>query len=85
MRETPEMDMPDQIYADRDPETNEKRWYNTKGMGTLYTKSDWSCAARRAPAGFAGETPPDCDWPFCGCDPYASKVIEALQESGVLK
>lgn len=26
--------------------------------------------------------PQDCDWPFCGCDPYANKVIAALEESG---
>src|SRR6185312_10932188 len=24
----------------------------------------------------------DCDWPFCGCDPKADKVIEAIEESG---
>lgn len=24
----------------------------------------------------------DCDWPRCGCDPYAEKVIAALEESG---
>ena len=24
----------------------------------------------------------DCDWPFCGCDPVANKVIEAIEESG---
>lgn len=28
--------------------------------------------------------PQVCDWPMCGCDPYADKVIEALQESGRL-
>lgn len=26
----------------------------------------------------------DCNWPVCGCDPYADKVIEALEESGML-
>jgi hypothetical protein len=30
------------------------------------------------------DPPQDCDWPVCGCDPYADKVIEALQESGKL-
>jgi hypothetical protein len=24
--------------------------------------------------------PQDCDWPVCGCDPYADKVIAALDE-----
>jgi hypothetical protein len=26
----------------------------------------------------------DCDWPFCGCDPHATKVIGTLQECGML-
>ena len=26
--------------------------------------------------------PMDCDWPVCGCDPAATKVIESLLESG---
>lgn len=30
------------------------------------------------------DPPQDCDWPLCGCDPYAEKVIAALQESGWL-
>lgn len=30
------------------------------------------------------DPPQDCDWPMCGCDPRADKVIEALQESGCL-
>ncbi len=28
--------------------------------------------------------PQDCDWPHCGCDPAASKVLAALQEEGYL-
>lgn len=28
--------------------------------------------------------PQDCDWPFCGCDPAASKVLEALKECGIM-
>lgn len=44
----------------------------------------WQCGAlRQGTAG--GNDPADCNWPVCGCDPYASKVIEALQESGVLQ
>lgn len=27
----------------------------------------------------------DCEWPVCGCDPHADKVIAALQESGILR
>jgi hypothetical protein len=26
----------------------------------------------------------DCDWPMCGCDPHADKVIAALQECDLL-
>ena len=34
----------------------------------------------------AGRTDPpqDCNWPFCGCDPYADKVVESISESGRL-
>lgn len=28
------------------------------------------------------DPPNDCDWPLCGCDPAAHKVIAALEESG---
>ncbi len=44
-------------------------------------EQSYQCAVRRA-----GKTdlPQDCDWPFCGCDPHADKVIEAIQESGRL-
>jgi len=41
----------------------------------------FACAARR----YSGPDGDDCAWPGCGCDPYADKVIEALQESGALK
>lgn len=32
----------------------------------------------------AGKTDPpqDCDWPFCACDPYAAKVVDAVFDSG---
>ncbi len=32
-----------------------------------------------------GKEAQDCDWPLCGCDPYANKVIEALNLSGTEK
>jgi hypothetical protein len=28
--------------------------------------------------------PADCNWPVCGCDPYAARVIDALEESGIV-
>jgi hypothetical protein len=45
--------------------------------------SGWKCAARRQGTA-GGNDPADCDWPGCGCDPTADKVIAALQESGAL-
>lgn len=39
----------------------------------------WSCKVRAAGA---TDPPQDCDWPHCGCDPHAEKVIAALQEEG---
>lgn len=38
------------------------------------------CRANRT-----ADPPQDCDWPWCGCDPAADKVIEALEEQGVLQ
>lgn len=40
----------------------------------------WKCAARGS---VGANDPQDCDWPVCGCDPYAAKVIAALEESGL--
>lgn len=42
--------------------------------------STFLCAARHSDTG--ANDPQDCNWPFCGCDPYADKVIAAIQESG---
>jgi hypothetical protein len=36
------------------------------------------CAARRQSLPEPGE----CDWPHCGCDVHAVKVLEALHEEG---
>lgn len=33
-----------------------------------------SCGAR--------SNPEDCQWPLCGCDPAANKVVETLIECG---
>jgi hypothetical protein len=38
----------------------------------------WQCSARKQ----ALPEPADCNWPFCGCDPYASKVMTAIEEAG---
>ena len=44
------------------------------------TRPLWECAGRKQSLPEPGE----CDWPVCGCDPHAQKVIDALQESGKL-
>jgi hypothetical protein len=36
------------------------------------------CKARAS----ASDPPQECDWPFCGCDPVADKVLDAIRESG---
>ena len=40
----------------------------------------WKCKARSANMG--GNDPQDCNWPQCGCDPYANKVLDTIDESG---
>ena len=50
----------------------------------LKEEAAWSCGARKQGTS-GGNDPADCNWPVCGCDPYATKVIEALDESGMLK
>jgi hypothetical protein len=42
-------------------------------------KPRWQCAARQRNIGPEVQ---DCDWPVCGCDPYADKVLDAIAESG---
>lgn len=45
----------------------------------LKKQQGWTCKARAS----STDPPQDCDWPTCGCDPYADKVIETLMETGV--
>ncbi len=40
------------------------------------------CKARAAGTA-GGNEGQDCDWPFCGCDPVADRVLAAIQESGL--
>jgi hypothetical protein len=51
-------------------------------LATEKNGQGWKCKADRS--GIGGNDPQDCDWPGCGCDPHADKVIAALQESGKL-
>jgi hypothetical protein len=41
----------------------------------------YTCRARSGKS----DPPADCDWPMCGCDPYADKVITTLDECGLLR
>jgi hypothetical protein len=53
----------------------------TKLMSTDNKTTAWSCdALKQGSAG--GNDPADCGWPVCGCDPYAAKVIQAIEEAG---
>lgn len=38
----------------------------------------WKCMGRKQSLPEPGE----CNWPDCGCDPHATKVIESLLEQG---
>lgn len=42
------------------------------------------CKAR-AQGAPGGNDPAECDWPHCGCDPHAEKVVAALIENGALQ
>ena len=48
------------------------------------TEPTFECAARRQGTA-GGNSAADCDWPVCGCDPYANKVIEALEERAMME
>lgn len=43
--------------------------------------SKWICAARKQTL----PEPAECNWPICGCDPYADKVIAALEPHKVVR
>ncbi len=30
------------------------------------------------------DPPQNCDWPFCGCDPYAARVLATISECGLI-
>jgi len=50
-----------------------------EGEAVRCPERPFECVVHRA-----GKTDPpqDCDWPFCGCDEHALKVIATLQECG---
>jgi hypothetical protein len=69
----------------------ERESHSTSNIKAEYTMSEkgkpavknppWECAAQKQSTA-GGNHPADCDWPCCGCDPYANKVMSALDEAG---
>lgn len=51
-------------------------------MTQILRKGNQMTCARLAPMG--DNYPMDCNWPLCGCDDNATKVIESLVEGGWL-
>ena len=47
-----------------------------RGLGRPFCKA-------RAAAAAGGNEGQDCDWPWCGCDPVADRVLAAIQEQGL--
>jgi len=72
-------ELPVEIWA---RELHGKRKFETFAMDNhnRYILADFVCKAK-AGNNHAGEQS-DCDWPACGCDPYAQKVLDAIDESG---
>jgi hypothetical protein len=67
----------------RRPAVEPRLIYDKPRRTIVAASSGWVCAAsKQGTAG--GNDPADCNWPFCGCDPYADKVLAAIQESGYL-
>lgn len=65
-------------------EADRKRIVELEGCLREASMPKWVCGAtHQGTAG--GNDPTDCNWPTCGCDPHATEVIKALQESGLLK
>jgi hypothetical protein len=48
------------------------------GGVTSGAATTWECMGRKQSLPEPGE----CNWPGCGCDPHATKVIESLLEQG---
>jgi hypothetical protein len=64
----------DRVEGERDALTTEVPQEGAKPPEMVFV-----CKTR---ATATADPPQDCDWPCCGCDPYAEKVIAALEESG---
>lgn len=65
--------------ATHEPALNDTSRARCSSMPTDSTMSNsFTCAARKSQL----PEPADCDWPHCGCDEHAARVLEALAEEG---
>lgn len=75
--------VPEALLADNSP--NKKRFERIAEILEALVQdaadASWQCATRKQ----SSPEPADCNWPMCGCDPYADKVIAAMQESGFVR
>jgi len=61
------------------PQAIAEGWVETRLYAAPPTDDGVTCIAQLCPPG--PNDPQDCDWPFCGCDPVANKVLTAVEES----
>lgn len=52
------------------------RWKEVQAALSSPRAETWECVGRKQ----AYPEPGECDWPGCGCDPNATKVIESFLE-----
>jgi hypothetical protein len=54
-------------------------WRMRRASSETQEERPFTCVVRRAGT---TDPPQDCDYPFCGCDEHATRVIATLQECG---
>lgn len=73
--------MPSRIFAERDPDTNENRWYSTRGMGDEYVSTDvvasMLAAAYRRGAEWVRENPDSYEYLAKASYDYADKTTSS--------
>lgn len=72
---------PEGRYESMETEYAWDAWQARSALHPEVQVPQWECAVRKS----ATPEPQDCNWPVCGCDPYADKVIAALEESGAFR
>lgn len=71
-----------------EPAMNQGRKYDQLGVQVYnaldaaeFAPKQWECAGRKQTL----PEPSECNWPVCGCDPYAEKVVISLLDSGAVE